>query len=66
MSNFTTCGKCSWYSRSLLRCKKGKANPRTLKGTKEAIRAIDPSYICCFSKWKVKAVVQLMKEKETK
>jgi hypothetical protein len=50
----TTCGKCEHYSRSLGRCKFGKANPRTKKATREAMMWMGSSYICFRSKWKIK------------
>lgn len=60
-TEYRTCGKCDRYSRSLLRCIDGKANPRTLKGTIQAIRVMGASYICRFSKWKERAIKQSLK-----
>jgi len=62
MEQFKTCGKCQQYSRSLLRCKLGKVNPRTKKNTKSAMEYGGISYICTWSKWKMAVAEGLLKE----
>lgn len=54
-----TCGKCDLYSRSLLRCKNGKINPRTLKDTVSTMKIMGVTYICGFCKWKRTAITKL-------
>lgn len=60
MPRYTTCGKCEHYSRTMGRCVFGKCCPRTLKGTKEAMRFFGPSYVCGWNKWKRQAIDELI------
>lgn len=60
MTRYTTCGKCSHYSYKLGRCRDGKVNPRTLKGTVAAMKIMGINYICRYSRWKQKAVDKLL------
>jgi hypothetical protein len=59
-----TCGKCEWYSRGLLRCKLGRVNLRTKKRTKEVIKIGGPDVVCIYSKWKMKAIEEIVTEKK--
>lgn len=65
-AQFRTCGKCEHYSRGLLRCIHGQANPTTLAGTMDSVLIFGPSYICNYSKWRTKAVQRLIAAKEAK
>lgn len=58
MNEVRTCGKCSYYSRALLRCRLGKVNPRTRKGTLEVMRLF--GNVCAYSKWKQQVVDELL------
>ena len=62
---YTTCEKCKHYSHAPRRCKLGHANPRTKKGTKEAMRFMGTAYICRYSKWKDTVVDELIAEKRS-
>lgn len=52
------CTKCELYSYGLRRCKRGKANPPTLKG---ALEAAHWGSLCMRSKWWDK-VVEIVKQ----
>lgn len=54
-----TCTKCSSYSYSLKRCKRGMINPKTRKGALEAASIMGVLYICDYSKWKDAVVERL-------
>jgi len=56
------CSKCSNYSFSLQRCKKGKINPRTVKIGTEAAKVMGIDYICLFSEMKDEIIERLKKE----
>jgi hypothetical protein len=49
-----TCGKCLLYSYSLKRCKLGKVNPRTKKGTLEVVAFGSWTDVCIWNKWRQK------------
>ena len=49
-----TCGKCKRYDYGLKRCKDGKVNPRTYKGTKEVMSLMGYDYVCNYSRHKAK------------
>jgi len=46
------CTKCDQYSFALRRCKNGKINPKTRKGTVEAMVIMGLGYICNHCSWK--------------
>lgn len=40
------CSQCNCYSYPLRRCTRGKINPKTLKGAREAVQIFGLDYIC--------------------
>ena len=59
-----TCGKCSSYSRSLVRCKLGKANPRIKRSTRDAMILFGASYICNHNQWKQELILDIARVRE--
>lgn len=64
MRELRKCTKCSLYSFSLRRCKRGQINPRTRKGAIEAASIMGVEYVCDYAKWKDAVVEHLGRDYE--
>jgi len=49
------CYSCNLYNYSLKRCKDGKVNPNTMKGTLEVMRIMGSYSVCGLNKYRHKA-----------